>query len=71
MKTRGTSVHRLRSDNEGEYADHEIIELLEEYGVKWEPTTSYSWSQNEVAERCFRTLFERTRAIPRIRRARI
>jgi hypothetical protein len=34
MKTRGTSVHRLRSDNEDEYADHQIIELLEEHEVK-------------------------------------
>jgi len=30
---------------------------------KWEPTASYNPSQNGVAERCFRTLFERTRAI--------
>ncbi len=63
MKTQSTSVQRLRSDNEGEYAGHQIIELLEEHGVKWEPTASYNPSQNEVAERCFRTLFERTRAI--------
>ncbi len=63
MKTRDTSVHRLRSDNEGEYAGHQIIELLEEHEIKWEPTASYNPSQNGVAERCFRTLFERTRAI--------
>jgi transposase InsO family protein len=63
MKTQSTSVHRLRSDNEGEYADHRIIELLEEHEVKWESTTFYNSSQNEVAERCFRILFERTRAI--------
>ncbi len=63
MKTQSTSIQRLRSDNEDEYADHQIIELLEEHEVKWESTTSYNSSQNEVAERCFRTLFERTRAI--------
>ncbi len=34
MKTRGTPVHRLRSDNGGEYAGHQTIELLEEHGVK-------------------------------------
>ncbi len=34
MKTRNTSIHRLRSDNEGEYADHQTIELLKEHGVK-------------------------------------
>jgi len=63
MKTRGTPVHRLRSDNGGEYAGHQTIELLEEHGVKWEPTAPYNPSQNGVAERCFHTLFERTRAI--------
>jgi len=63
MKTQGTPVHRLRSDNGGEYAGHQTIELLEEHGVKWEPTAPYNPSQNGVAERCFRTLFERTRAI--------
>ncbi len=63
MKTRNTSIHRLHSDNEDEYADHQIIELLKEHEVKWKSTTSYNPSQNEVAERCFRTLFERTRAI--------
>ncbi len=34
MKTQSTSIQRLRSDNEGEYADHQIIELLEEHEVK-------------------------------------
>jgi len=61
MKTRCTPVHRLRSDNGGEYAGHLTIELLEEHGVKWEPTAPYNTSQNGLAERCFRTLFERTR----------
>ncbi len=63
MKTRSISIHRLRSDNEDKYADHQIIELLEEHEVKWKSMTSYNSSQNEVAERCFCTLFERTRAI--------
>jgi len=34
MKTQSTSIQRLRSDNEGEYADHQTIELLEEHEVK-------------------------------------
>ncbi len=34
MKTRSISIYRLRSDNEDEYADHQIIELLEEHEVK-------------------------------------
>ncbi len=34
MKTRDTLIHRLRSNNEDEYADHQIIELLKEHEVK-------------------------------------
>ncbi len=63
MKTQSTSIQWLRSDNENEYADHQIIELLKEHEIKWELTTSYNSSQNEVAKQCFHTLFERTRAI--------
>ncbi len=63
MKTWSTSIYRLHSDNEDKYADHQIIELLKEHEIKWKSTTSYNSSQNEIAERCFHTLFERTRAI--------
>jgi len=34
MKIQNTSIQQLRSDNEDEYADHQIIELLEEHEVK-------------------------------------
>jgi len=37
--------------------------LLKEHEIKWKSTISYNLSQNEVAERCFHTLFERTRVI--------
>ncbi len=63
MKTWNTSIHWLHLDNKDEYADHQIIELLKEHEIKWELMTSYNLSQNEVAERCFHTLFEQTRAI--------
>ncbi len=63
MKTQNISIHQLRSNNEDEYADHQIIELLKEHKIKWKSMTSYNLSQNEVAERCFHTLFERTHAI--------
>ncbi len=63
MKTWSTLIYRLCSDNENEYADHQIIELLKEHEIKWELTTSYNSSQNEIAKRCFYTLFERTCAI--------
>jgi len=63
MKTWDTSIHRLHSDNEDEYADHQIIELLKEHEIKWKSTTSYNSSQNEIAKQCSCTLFEWTRAI--------
>ncbi len=34
---------------------------MEIRGIQWEPTTPYNPHQNGVAERCIRTLFERTR----------
>jgi len=34
MKIQSTSIQRLRSNNEDEYADHQIIELLEKHEVK-------------------------------------
>ena len=37
--------------------------MLKEHEIKWKLMTSYNLSQNEVAEQCFHTLFERTRAI--------
>ncbi len=63
IKIQDISIHQLHSDNEDEYADHQIIELLKEHEIKWKSMTSYNSSQNEVAERCFHTLFEQTRAI--------
>ncbi len=71
MKIWNISIHQLRSNNEDEYADHKIIELLEEYEIKWKSMTFYSWSQNEIAKQCFHTLFEWTHAILRIQRVRI
>ncbi len=63
IKTQNISIHQLRSDNEDEYADYQIIELLKKHKIKWKSMTSYNLSQNKVAERCFCTLFERTCAI--------
>ncbi len=63
MKTQDTSIHWLCSNNKNEYADHQIIELLKKHEIKWKLMTLYNSSQNEIAKRCFHTLFERTRAI--------
>ncbi len=37
--------------------------MLKEHEIKWKSMTLYNLSQNEIAEWCFCTLFERTRAI--------
>jgi len=63
MKNRGTPVQRFRGDNAGENGSDEMLKLYEEFGVQWEPTAPYNPNQNGVAERCFRTLFERTRSM--------
>jgi hypothetical protein len=34
MKIQDTLIHQLCSNNEDEYADHQIIELLEEHEIK-------------------------------------
>ncbi len=57
MKNWSTSIHRLRLDNEEKYANYHIIDLLKKHEIKWKSTTLYNSSQNEVAERCFHTLF--------------
>ncbi len=49
MKTRGTPVHRLRSDNRGEYAGHPTNKLLKKHGVQWEPTAPYNPSERTRA----------------------
>ena len=36
---------------------------MEIENIQWEPTTPYNPHQNRVKKRCFRTLFETTRAI--------
>lgn len=36
---------------------------MQSEGITWQPTSPYKPHQNGVAERCFRTLFERARAI--------
>ncbi len=63
MKTWNILIHWLHSDNKDEYADHQIIELLKEHKIKWKSMTLYNLNQNEVAKRCFYTLFEWTCAI--------
>ena len=63
MEKRQTPVSIFRSDNGGEYSANQTQELFKDTGVIWNPTAPYNPNQNGVAERNFRTLFERVRAI--------
>ena len=63
MENRQTPVSIFRSDNGGEYSANHTQELLKNTGVEWDPTAPYNPNQNGVAERNFRTLFERVRAV--------
>ena len=44
MKTWDILIHQLHSNNEDEYADHQIIELLKEHEIKWKSMISYNLS---------------------------
>ncbi len=56
-------MQKLKSDNGGEFDSAACKEWKKIEGIQWEPTTLYNPHQNGVAERCFRTLFERTRVM--------
>lgn len=63
MKNRQTPVQILRSDNGGEYSSNHTQELLKNIGIEWNPIAPHNSNQDGVAERNFRTLFERVKAI--------
>jgi len=63
LSTQGTPVKRFSTDNEIIYAGYKVQNYLKEHGIQWEPSTPYNPSQNPVAERTFRTLFERIRSV--------
>ena len=52
----GKHIQRLRSDNGGEYASHEIRDFLAEHGIHHEMPPPYSPQANGVAERIKRTI---------------
>jgi len=63
MSNQGHPVNRFSTDNENIYAGYEVQDFLKLHGIQWEPSTPYNPSQNPVAERTFRTLFERVRSV--------
>ena len=65
MANQGHPVRRFTSDNEAIYASKEVQDTLLDLGIQWEPSTPYTPNQNAIAERTFRTLFGRVRAILR------
>ena len=61
--TSGRPVEAFHSDNGGEFDGEACQEILREYGVRFESTAPGNPHQNGIAERTFRTLFERVRAL--------
>jgi hypothetical protein len=59
----GNSVNILRTDNGGEFVNHEMKQILEEEGIKHETTIPYTPQQNGKAERDMRTIMEAARAL--------
>ena len=53
---KGKSIKRIRSDNGGEFKNHQFKEFCEEKGIKHEYSTSHTPQQNGVVERRNRTL---------------
>ena len=62
LKAESIDIEALRCDNAGENINDETDALLKEHGIKWEPTVPHNSHQNGVAERVFRTIFNRVRA---------
>ena len=61
MKTEGNPVQRCRADNE--FSRGAMLALFTKHGIQFEPTSPYNPEQNGVAERGYRTIFSKVRAI--------
>ena len=59
----GRKLHRLRSDNGGEFLSHEFSEWLSLRGVTQQTTPSYSSQSNGIVERANRTLQDKARTM--------
>ena len=59
----GYKINRLHSDRGGEYTSTQFNVFCQTHGIKQTFTAPYSPEQNGVAERSWRTLFEKVRCI--------
>jgi len=59
----GKKIKRLRSDNGGEYVNHDFENFLVESGIKFDRTVPYTPQQNGVAERANGTIFNTARCL--------
>ena len=62
-KQTGQFVRRVRSDNGGEHIADSLSEYFAKKGILHDYTAPYTPQQNEVAERCNRTLLEKARCM--------
>lgn len=63
LKAQRNPMQRFKSDDKGEFDSAACKEWMQTERIQWEPTTPYNPYQNGVTERCFRTIFARTRAM--------
>ena len=61
MLIKGLSIEAIRCDNVKENINEITIEMLKSRRIQWEPTVPENPHQNKVAERAFRTIFNRIR----------
>ena len=59
----GRKVEIIRMDNGTEFGGHKLEVWAAKAGIKMEPTVPYTPEQDGIAERSFRTVFERVRSI--------
>jgi transposase InsO family protein len=59
----GKRTRTVRTDNGGEYINHELGDYFKKKGISHQTTVRYTPEQNGAAERLNRTIMERVRAM--------
>ena len=54
----GCKLKAVRTDNGGEYVNHELAQFFQDHGIQHQTTIPYNPEQNGKAERLNRTLLE-------------
>ena len=62
IEAQGIKIECFRLDNAKENINAVTTAFMKEHGIQWEPTVPDNPHQNGVAERAFRTIFNRVRA---------